>query len=363
MESPFPLELEAMEDFGRDKDLKALLKILQPKTFTGEGADVPRILEEWLIEMEDYFALAKYNPIAQGIMGKAKLMGPAKSWWKLNCQSRGVPEITQGWEELKYHLKERYFPLNYETTKMNEFLSCTQRVRSVGTYYEEFIKLSRYAPLMSEDQKLCRFILGLEGELADEVDALRPFSLADALVRAKAKLSSLSRRNPTGDNKKRHVPFYADHTSQDSKVQRTQIPSTRPLTTPHSVQVNALPITQSGRPIQCYNCQEWGHKKAECPKGTRSQLPRPTPVFQNKASPQFIPLQRNHVQPIRNSGPVRRNFAQTQQNCPPLNVTTQATIQAPRNPPKATTINHVSVKEELEEQAHIYAALDPSGQN
>ena len=34
-----------------------------------------------------------------------------------------------------------------------------------------------------------------------------------------------------------------------------------------------------------------------------------------------------------------------------------------RNPPKATTINHVSIKEEIEEQAQIYAALDPSGRN
>ena len=31
-----------MEDFGRDKDLKALLKSIQPKAFKGEGTDVPK---------------------------------------------------------------------------------------------------------------------------------------------------------------------------------------------------------------------------------------------------------------------------------------------------------------------------------
>ena len=73
------------EDFGRDKDLKTLLKHLQPKAFKAEGADIPKILEEWIISMDDYFALANYNSIAQGIMGKAKLEGSAKLWWKLQC--------------------------------------------------------------------------------------------------------------------------------------------------------------------------------------------------------------------------------------------------------------------------------------
>ena len=66
------------------------------------------------------------------------------------------------WEELKRSLKERYLLLNHSTVKMNEFLSCVRRGRSVTNYYEEFVKLSRYAPLMTEEQKLSQFILGLE---------------------------------------------------------------------------------------------------------------------------------------------------------------------------------------------------------
>ena len=73
--NPIPL---AQEEFGRDKDLKTLLKSLQPKNFSSKQDNVSNTLEEWIIKMEDYFALAKYNPVAQGIMGKAKLTGPAK---------------------------------------------------------------------------------------------------------------------------------------------------------------------------------------------------------------------------------------------------------------------------------------------
>ena len=74
-----------LEDFGRDKDLKNLPKNLQPKAFTGEGTNVPKILEEWIMSMDDYFSLASYHATTQGIMGRAKLEGLAKLWWKLHC--------------------------------------------------------------------------------------------------------------------------------------------------------------------------------------------------------------------------------------------------------------------------------------
>ena len=76
--------------------MKTLLKYLQPKAFKGEGADIPKILEEWIISMDDYFDLANYNSITQGIMGRAKLEGSAKLWWKLYCQTQGKAENSMG---------------------------------------------------------------------------------------------------------------------------------------------------------------------------------------------------------------------------------------------------------------------------
>ena len=103
---------------------------------------------------------------------------------------------------MKKNLKERYLPLNYTTIKMNEFLSCVRRGRAIDDYYEEFVKLSRHAPLMTKEHKLSRFILGLEGTLAKEVNALRLATLADALIRAKAKLLSfqIEKRMPSFPN-------------------------------------------------------------------------------------------------------------------------------------------------------------------
>ncbi|MCO5569456.1 hypothetical protein L7F22_023168 [Adiantum nelumboides] len=94
------------EDFGRDRDLKTLLKTVQPEPFTGEDSDNASKLEKWIISMEDYFDLAEYNSIAKGIMGRAKIKGSAKIWWKLNCKFRTMVEIIQSWDELQLHLRE-----------------------------------------------------------------------------------------------------------------------------------------------------------------------------------------------------------------------------------------------------------------
>ena len=101
-------EDEPIIDFGGDKDMKHLLRSIQPKSFTGEGTDVPRALDEWITSMEDYFALAGYNELAKRVMARAKLEGGAKTWWKLSCQSRGVSEVTQSWDEIKERIRQRY---------------------------------------------------------------------------------------------------------------------------------------------------------------------------------------------------------------------------------------------------------------
>lgn len=72
-----PIKALLMEDFRQDKDLNNLLQNLLPKAFVGDGEDVPKLLEEWILSMEDFFSIAQYNSL---LMGGAKLDGPAKLW-------------------------------------------------------------------------------------------------------------------------------------------------------------------------------------------------------------------------------------------------------------------------------------------
>ena len=95
--------------------------------------------------------------------------------------------------------------------------------------------------------------------------------------------------------------------------------------------VNALPINQSGWQIQCFECQQWGHKKADYPNKVNkkktfwSPLPNQTEAFLNWPKNQ-------------NKGRIP---------------------DQPRN----VKINYVNIGDEQEEQAQVFAALDPSGRN
>ena len=97
------------------------------------------------------------------------------------------------------------------------------------------------------------------------------------------------------------------------------------------MKINALPVNQSGRQIQCFGCRQWGHKKADWPNKSdiKKQIQPPVP-------PQSEAFNNRNKKPPQ--------------------------AKAQSKPPNVK-INYISVKAEGEEQAQIYAALDPSGRN
>ena len=111
---------------------------------------------------------------------------------------------------------------------------------------------------MTQEQKLSRFILGLEGQLAEEVNALWPTSLTDALIRAKAKLLSFK----VARERKRTNPYptVGSFRSQKVNIPNHKLPNPR-FSNPRAqkpqvqpVKVNTLPVNQSECQIQCYGC-------------------------------------------------------------------------------------------------------------
>ena len=187
---------------------------------------------------------------------------------------------------------------------------------------------------MTQEQKLSRFIIGLEGQLVEEVNALWPASLVDTLIRAKAKLLNFQARDCKRMNpyppawlfrpQKANIPSYRIPNSEFSnpKAQKRFV---------QQVKVNALPVNQSSHQIQCFECCQWGHKKAKCPNknNTKKEVWPPLP-------------------------PQKEAFKSRNNNCPQEKDPAQ---------PKNVKINYISAKNEGEEQAQIYAVLDPSGCN
>ena len=97
------------------------------------------------------------------------------------------------------------------------------------------------------------------------------------------------------------------------------------------VKVNALPVNQSGHQIQCFQCCQWGHKKAKCPNKNNTK---------KKVKPP-LPPEKEAFKNCNKNPPQEKNLAQ----------------------PKNIKINYISVKTKGEEQAQVYVALVPSGRN
>ena len=158
---------------------------MKPASFLGEGKDVAKEAEAWIKALDDYFLLINTSVENESMIARYKLIGEAKLWWKEWCREQMIDESTVVSKVIKEAIKERYLPLDHETLKMNELYGLTQKHLSVDSYYSEFVKLKRYAPLMTKPQAMSRFVWGLDPPLDWCLESMRPISLQDAILRAK----------------------------------------------------------------------------------------------------------------------------------------------------------------------------------
>ncbi|MCO5598203.1 hypothetical protein L7F22_052295 [Adiantum nelumboides] len=124
------------------------------------------------------------------MLGMFCLTGDAKLWWKQHC--RDNPTSSPSWEKMKQAVKDRYLPPTHQALKMNEFYALRQLGLTLEEYYSEFVSLRRYAPSMSTEQQIARFCQGLKRPLSTLLETMRPLSIQDALVRAKALATKVS---------------------------------------------------------------------------------------------------------------------------------------------------------------------------
>ena len=155
--------------------------------------------------MDDYFVAAGTTPANQSMLGMFRLTSDAKLWWKQYCRDQGVLETFQSWAQIKQAVKERYLPPTHEALKMNEFFELKQGSITLEHYYSKFVSLRRYAPQMSSDQHIAHFCQGLVSPLYTRLEAMRPSSIQDALIRAKPLVKELGQsRKREGMHSKWH---------------------------------------------------------------------------------------------------------------------------------------------------------------
>ncbi|MCO5614602.1 hypothetical protein L7F22_068886 [Adiantum nelumboides] len=199
------------------QEKKLLLKQAQPPNFKGEGANVERDTEQ-------------------------------------HCRDSDILGSSQSWEDIKAAVTTRYLPPAHRATKMNEFFSLKQLSSTVEEYYSKFVTLRRYAPKMTLEQQVPRFCQGLIEPLNNRLEALRPTTLQDALLRAKPLAKDIEETTQG-----RHdYPSRRARPSNWNNGPANQAYQSRPL-------VATTTIGRNPR-VQCYECHEYGHYRINCPR-------------------------------------------------------------------------------------------------
>ncbi|MCO5577447.1 hypothetical protein L7F22_031279 [Adiantum nelumboides] len=133
--------------------------------------------------MDDYFLAAGTTTKNQAMLGMFCLIEDAKLWWKQHCKDN--PTSSHSWEGMKQAVKERYLPLAHQAFKMNKLYALRQLGLALEEYYSKFVSLRRYASQMTMEQQIAQFCQGLNRPLSTRLEAMRPTSIQDALIKAK----------------------------------------------------------------------------------------------------------------------------------------------------------------------------------
>ena len=111
---------------------------------------------------------------------------------------------------------------------------------------------------MTYEQQIARFCQGLNEPLDSRLEAMRPVSLQDALLRAKPLVKEIQRNcskrfQPAGNGRGRvephHQPFHPQNPQLVPRVYAAQTPAAKEFPN-----------------IRCFECSEMGHYRNKCPR-------------------------------------------------------------------------------------------------
>ncbi len=145
-----------------------------------KGGDIPMIYGrlnpdeclDWIEALDNHFE-CDYIPASQRVkIAKAKLKGPALTWWNFVQNERldeGKEPIST-WKRMKAEVKKQFVPEDYEVLINQRLQNLKQRDMDVSGYTQEFHNLTLRAKVNeSSKQKLARYVNGLKFSIQDEL--------------------------------------------------------------------------------------------------------------------------------------------------------------------------------------------------
>jgi hypothetical protein len=228
---------------GSIADFRRLL----PKTFAGTERALDA--EQWLVDVTNLLSAARVPEADKVEVIAVQLTDVARSWW-LTEEARLTKPIS--WKQFSDAFLARFFPATAKKDLQHQFMNLKQMDRSVEAYAAEFIRLSRFAPKMVEDEvdRAERFQQGLQWDLQVQI-ASQPLVTYDQVLTAARRVEHvMDRRNKIrGQNKSGKRPF--QQVGKGTGNQKGTPQAKRPN------QANAVQTV-------CEFCKKIGHIRRDC---------------------------------------------------------------------------------------------------
>ncbi|XP_021721827.1 uncharacterized protein LOC110689353 [Chenopodium quinoa] len=138
-------------------------KLAQARPPVFRGGDDPTFLENRIREFDKLFVALNSLEGMKVDQAAMYLRDEADIWWRDNVVTvRAKPNF--GWEVFKTSLRDKFYPPFLKKQKAQEFISLVMGDMSISEYYNKFMTLSRFDPILRGNQNVSNSYNANNGE-------------------------------------------------------------------------------------------------------------------------------------------------------------------------------------------------------
>jgi hypothetical protein len=254
-DQPQPAVVQGPQPAPPLADVAHLARLIKPTTYSGTRNATD--LNTWLFQLGQYFEVTHVMNDAQRIQVAGLLMtGQAADWFRDMHQHIHAYDEPLTWATFEQSMRAVFQPLGREITARDKLHVAVQRNKDTLSHYTSYMRsLFLAIPNISEDEKLDRYVRGLQPYLQREVRPRRPptFDVAVEIAMSYDSLRS-SMRNSY------QFHSYTGRSQSTSHAQQSGGDDMEIDAIQHEDRNNQR---KKDRP-QCYNCLKYGHFAKDC---------------------------------------------------------------------------------------------------
>ncbi|GJU32941.1 putative reverse transcriptase domain-containing protein [Tanacetum coccineum] len=245
---------------------------------SGAGPAAPKIT--WFEKLESVFQISDCKERDKVKFATATLQGRALTWWNGRIASMGI-DAANGtpWTEVRKWMTEEFCPRSVLQRLEQELYNLKLKGTDIDGYTNRFHELALLCPRMVEPEqvKVEQYIRGLSKNIRGDVTSSRPAGIDEAVRMAYQLMGQIiqdktdevsegEKRKGKGDRGGR-----GDNRRDYNRWQNQRRANARAMTNaaPNDNETAAC-WSLDRKDVTCFNCNEKGHRKRDCPKLKRN---------------------------------------------------------------------------------------------